>query len=227
MPKIMILSFFIAPFLAVLVLGYMNYRFKVKTNRYLFLAILLGIISVLLVVASQFIADEFNLADLRNLKRTAFYGFAVIAFMGELGKFLFLQFVFLPNKSFRGPLDGIIYSLMINMGFATVATILFAYNIIGANVDLLYLFTYGIASVIFSIIMGFFIGLGKTRSNKFIDSMTGLFATTIFHGLYVFSFLTNDYRLLILFAVGSIIISFLLIAKALSVKIEDNLNQTP
>lgn len=227
MPSIKILSYFIAPVVAILILGYMNYRFKVKTNRYILQAFLLGIISIVLVIAGQLIAEATNLDDLRNLKRTAFYGFVLIAFMAELGKFIILRSVFVRKKSFRGPVDGIIYSLMINMGFATVATILFACNVIGLKIDLLYVFTYPVACIIFSIIMGFFVGLGKVRANKFIDSMTGLFAATIFHGLYNFAFLTKDYRLLILFATGSIIISFLLVAKALNVKADDKLNQTP
>ncbi|MCF8233511.1 MAG: PrsW family intramembrane metalloprotease [Bacteroidales bacterium] len=222
-----IYSVLVAPLLAFLLILYMNYRFKVQTNLYLFYALLFGLLSTAIIFGGQMLAEVTELDHLRNLKRTAFYGIVLMAFTGELGKFIFLRYYFLPMKEFSGPIDGIIYAILIGLGFATAATLLLDLGIIGARVDLLYLYTYPIANVIFAIIMGFFVGLGKTRKNKAIDSLTGLFAATVFHGLYIFSFLTTDFRLLIIFAIGSIIIVFLLIAKALNIKAEDKLNQTP
>ncbi|MDZ7741952.1 MAG: PrsW family glutamic-type intramembrane protease [Bacteroidota bacterium] len=212
------LSLFISPVIAIILIAFMNYRFQVKTNSYMIQAVIIGLISAVLVLASQFLAEAFGLDSLRNLKRTAFYTFVVIGFASELGKFIFLRYYFLPREKFSGPLDGIIYSMLIAVGFSTTATVLLGFNIIGAGVNTMYLFLFSIANIVFAIIMGFFVGLGKSRENRFIDSMTGLFAATFLHGLYAFSFITKDYRLLILFAIGSIVIVILLSAKAVNLK---------
>jgi len=215
-------SYLIAPLIAMVIIVYLKSRFKIKTSRYLYMALLLGILSPVLVYLAQVVMDATGINYLKNLKRTAFYAIVAIAFSSELAKFLFLRYYFFVRKSFFGPVDGIIYNVFIGLGFATSATLLLGFGLISANVGDLYLFTFGAANIIFGVISGFFVGLGKTRSNRFIDSMTGLFAATIFHGLYTFSFLTRDPRLLLLFAIGSIVIVILLIIKALSIKIYDD-----
>lgn len=219
--NIQILSFFIAPVIALLLIFYMRFKFQIKTYSLIKKAFYFGVICVLLMVLVQILASYLRLDEYRNIRRTAFYAFVVIGFSSEFAKFLVLRYYFQPKENFKGPLDGIIYSFMISLGFVTVATVLYAYNVIGARVDLLFLFTYALANIVFAILLGFFVGLGKTRQNRFIDSMTGLFAATFFHGLYILSFLTKDYRLLIILAVGSIIITFLLTLKSLKIKVGD------
>ncbi len=215
------LSFFIAPVIALLLIFYMKFKFQIKTYSSINKAFLFGAISVLLVVLAQILASYLRLDELRNIRRTGFYAFVIIGFSSEFAKFLILRYYIQPKENFKGPLDGIIYSFLISLGFVTVATVLYAYHVIGAHVDLLFLFTYALANIVFAILLGFFVGLGKTRQNKFIDSMTGLFAATFFHGLYILGFLTKDYRLLIILAVGSIIITILLTLKSLKFKVED------
>jgi RsiW-degrading membrane proteinase PrsW (M82 family) len=219
--NIQILSFFIAPVIALLLIFYMKFKFQVKTYSLIKKAFLFGVISVLILVLAQILASYLRLDEPRSIRRMIFYAFVIIGFSSEFAKFLILRYYFQPKENFKGPLDGIIYSFLISLGFATVATILYAYNVIGSNVGLLFLFTYALANIVFAILLGFFVGLGKTRKNRFIDSMTGLLAAAFFHGLYILCFLTRDYRLLIILAVGSIIITILLTLKSLKVKVED------
>ena len=223
MSSLAIISFFIAPVLAAIALFYLNVKYRLKTRRFLYLAFLFGLLSVVIVIVGQLLMDATEINYLKNLKRTAFYAMVIIAFGSELGKFIILRYYFLIKKNFLGPVDGIVYSILLGLGFATIACVLLGFGIISAEIDELYLLTFAVANVIFAIILGFFVGLGKTRQNRFIDSMTGLFASTIFHGLYTFSFLTKDPRLLLLFAIGSIIICILLIYKAKNIPVfQDN-----
>jgi RsiW-degrading membrane proteinase PrsW (M82 family) len=222
MSGLTILSYFLAPAISLILLVYLKLRLKIKTNKYLYQAFLFGLISVIIVIIGQLLMDATGINYLKNIKRTAFFAMVIIAFGSELGKFIILRYIFFVKKSFYGPVDGIIYSVFIGLGFATATTVLLGFKLISSEVDYLYLFTNAPANIIFAVILGFFVGLGKTRENRFIDSMTGLFAATIFHGLYTFSFLTKDPRLLLLFAIGSVIIIILLVIKALSTKIYDN-----
>lgn len=222
MDQINFISFLIAPVIALAIILYMNYRFHINSNKNMILAFVFGIVSVAFVVASQFVAEYLELTNLSSIKRSVFYSFVVLAFAAEVGKFLFLRYYFVPRKDFSGPLDGIIYSTLISLGFATAGSIMLMFDVYGAGVNGLYMFIYAIANIVFAIIMGFFVGLGKARQNRLIDSMTGLFVASFFHGLYNFTFITHDYRLLILFAIGSVLIVVLLSVKSLNIKTEES-----
>ncbi|MFU8844036.1 MAG: hypothetical protein ACNA7V_09545 [Bacteroidales bacterium] len=62
--------------------------------------------------------------------------------------------------------------------------------------------------------MGFFVGMGKSRENRFVDSMTGMLGATFFHALYNFCFLTEDMRLLLFLSIGAAIFVLMLYYKA-------------
>jgi RsiW-degrading membrane proteinase PrsW (M82 family) len=109
---------------------------------------------------------------------------------------------------------------MISMGFATLNNILYFINIPNLSVSGANAITAGPANVIFGVIMGFFIGLGKLRKMRFIDSMTGLAAAIFFHALYDFCLLTKDYRLLLAFFIGSTIIGISLCVAAIRIQLE-------
>ncbi|PJF32851.1 MAG: hypothetical protein CUN57_03740, partial [Phototrophicales bacterium] len=96
------------------------------------------------------------------------------------------------------------------MGFAFAGNILYFFLPWYTEVDLMYAYTVVIANLFFAVIMGFFVGMGKSRENKFVDSMTGLFGASFFHALYNFCFITNDMRLLLFFSIGSFVIVILL-----------------
>jgi RsiW-degrading membrane proteinase PrsW (M82 family) len=156
-----------------------------------------------------------------KMKTMAFFVFVIIGFSAEFGKFLALRLGFYRLKTFEGPIEGIIYSNFIGLGYSLSAVVLFAYGFIGApriNDFIIFLFLYPLANMVFSTCIGFFVGMGKIRKNTLIDNSTGLFVATFFHGLYYFSFITNDIRLQILIAVGFILIALVLLARAIKLR---------
>jgi RsiW-degrading membrane proteinase PrsW (M82 family) len=140
-----------------------------------------------------------------------------MALFAELGKYIFLRGFVYPKEVFKTPVDGIIFSVMISMGFATMNNILYFINIPDLSVNIPNALTAGPANAIFGVIMGFFIGLGKLRKMKLVDTMTGLAAAVFFHGLYDFCLLTKDYKLLVAFFVGATIIAVSLCIAALRI----------
>lgn len=151
-----ILSYGLAPVIALLLLVYLKTRLKIETNKFLYQAFLLGLISVVIVVLGQLLMDATGINYLKNIKRTAFYAMVIIAFSSELGKFIILRYVFLVKKTFYGPVDGIIYGIFIGLGFATASTILLGFGVLSSEVDYLYVFSNAPANIIFAVIMGFF-----------------------------------------------------------------------
>jgi RsiW-degrading membrane proteinase PrsW (M82 family) len=222
MPLITYISFAVSPVILVIIGLYLNFKFSLKSFANIRNAILLGMIGVVfLVIASYLIEMQWH-GSLRNMRRMSFFVFIIIAFSSELAKFLILRYVFYKVKAFKGPLEGVLYAIFISLGFATVASILYAYGIVGAednfNKMTLFLFTYPLASITLGVVMGFFIGMGKLRTNRFIDSSTGLFASTFFHGLFYFCFITTDIRLLYFTAIGFLIITISLVWKSVNLR---------
>lgn len=185
-------------------------------NRYpgLIWAFVLGMLSIVIVLMFQIIAQRFGLDDFKNIRRIIFYSFFVMGFGSELGKYLLLRYHIFPRDSFNGPLDSIVYSIMLSMGFAFIGNVLYLILPYYTEVDFRYAISVVPANLFFAVILGFFIGIAKSRENKFVDSMTGLFGASFFHALYNFCFITEDFRLLIFLSIGAFVVVILLYYKA-------------
>jgi len=215
------LTFAVAPLLIILGAIILKVSFKVKNWVNIRNAILLGIFSVIFVLIANYMAEMRWHGSYNKVKTMAFFVFVIIAFSSEFGKFLALRLGFYKLKTFEGPIEGIIYSSFISLGFSLAAVILFAYGFIGApriSDFNAFLILYPFANLVFGTCLGFFIGMGKIRKNVLIDNTTGLFVATFFHGLYYFSFVTNDIRLQILIGVGFVLITFILLARAIKLR---------
>jgi protease PrsW len=207
MEYIKYLSFIVPPLLALLIYFYLIYKFRKNPYPLLFQSFIWGAFSIVLVLTVQYLANYFGLDKLVNLRRILFYALVVVAFFSEFGKFFLLR-VFLYNKdSFRTPVDGIIYSVMIALGFATMNNVFYFVDLPHLEVNATNALSAGPANLIFGVLMGFFLGMGRLRHIRFIDAMTGLMAAVLFHALYSFCLMTKDNRLLLAFFAGSLIIA--------------------
>ncbi len=218
-------SFIISPLLIILAILYLKFKFSIKSFANIRNAILLGMLGVLVLLLANYLIDIRWEGNYKNMRRMAFFVFVIIAFSSEFAKFLALKLSFFKLKNFHGPLEGIIYSVFIGLGFAMISTVLYAYEIIGAADKMhnfsLFLYTIPIVNIVCAITMGFFVGMAKTRKNAFIDASTGLGVATFFHGLYYFAYVTSDIRLLVFVAIGFTVISITLLVKSVSLKMEE------
>lgn len=200
---------------------YLRYKFHIESWKLIKQTLVFGLFTFGFLFIFDQIAAVRGIDELRNLKRTGFYSFVVVGFGSELGKFILLRYYFLRQKSFKGPLDGIIYGLLIGIAFTLVTLPLFMSGWFSKPMDLTFLITFPIANLSFAIIMGFFTGMGKYRHNRFIDSMTGLGAASFFHGFYFFINLTDEFTIFALYGAGLLIIAFMLLVKSINLREED------
>jgi RsiW-degrading membrane proteinase PrsW (M82 family) len=209
-----IVSLTLAPLIAAIIIAIV----WVKRDKYrypqMISSFILGMISILVVLLFMNIADRYYLNAFRNLRRIIFYSFVVMGLGSELGKFIILRYHNFNKNSFNGPLDGIVYSVMISMGFAFSSNILYFTLPYYTDIDFLYAVTVVFSNLFFAVILGFFVGLAKIRENKFVDTMTGLLAASFFHALYNFCFITEDLRLLLFYGIGAFIVVIMLYYKA-------------
>jgi RsiW-degrading membrane proteinase PrsW (M82 family) len=208
------ISLILAPLIAAIIIAIV----WIKRDKYrypqLISSFILGMISIVVVMLFMNIADRYYLNAFRNLRRIIFYSFVVMGIGSELGKFIILRYHNFNKSSFNGPLDGIVYSVMISMGFAFISNVLYFLLPYYPEIDFLYAITVVFANLFFAVILGFFVGLAKVRENKFVDTMTGLLAASFFHALYNFCFITEDIRLLLFYGIGAFIVVIMLYYKA-------------
>jgi protease PrsW len=206
-----------APLLAFFIYLYFGNRsdrlFKLTLARSFFA----GAAGVIFLVIAEYISMKLSYHYLTSLKRTLFYSFITIAGSSELGKFVFLRYYIIPKKQAKRPIDAITFSIMTSLGFTTIAMFLFILDFAGIRSDFpptLYAIFIVPANIMFSVIMGFFVGMAQFLKGRIVFSLTGLFGAAIFHGIFNFCMLTMDYKLLSLFSFGSMLLVLVLGLKA-------------
>lgn len=137
--------------------------------------------------------------------------FVITALTEEVLKFLALIVFAYQKDEFNEPMDGIVYSVMIAMGFATVENIL--YTQYGWRTTLVRAFTAVPAHVVFGIIIGYYAGIAKFSKGQQIKYLLmGLFIAVFVHGLYDF-FIIQEYKEWLMVVATVVLVGGLLIAR--------------
>ncbi len=125
-----------------------------------------------------------------ELTQQAVHAFLVVALVEELSKFLMLRWVLMRNRHFNEPFDGIIYSVMVGMGFATAENI--AYVITGGyEVAVIRMFTAVPAHAVFAILMGFYMGKARFGGSPVRSAILALVVPSLLHGTYDYFLFIN------------------------------------
>ena len=128
----------------------------------------------------------FDTGGQRPLLLTVSLAFVVLALTEEILKMLGLLIVPFQRPVFNEPLDGIVYSMMIGMGFATAENQLYAQRF-GLETIFIRAFTTVPAHAVFAVYSGYFVGLAKfdpARRWQLIGC--GFIYTVTLHGFYDF-----------------------------------------
>lgn len=143
-----------------------------------------------------------------HIGATIAFAFVAVALVEEGAKLLVLLLYPFSLRKFNEPMDGIVYSVMIGMGFATLENILYAGSF-GLQTILVRALTAVPAHGAFSIIMGYFVGLAKFRTASKQGPMIvkGFFLTVMLHGAYDFFILQSLFSWLIVLAIVVLAVS--------------------
>jgi RsiW-degrading membrane proteinase PrsW (M82 family) len=122
------------------------------------------------------------------------YAFVVVAFTEEGSKYLLLRFYAYPKKAFHEPFDGILFAVMIGMGFATVENIEYVLQF-GWSTGLNRFFLSVPAHASFAVLMGYYVGLAKFRPGRSVLLMgKGLLIAVLLHGSFDFFLFVQQSR---------------------------------
>jgi RsiW-degrading membrane proteinase PrsW (M82 family) len=179
----------IAPGVAISAYIIFKDQYNREPRRYLIISFLLGMLSVLPALGLEISASQITSNFPAFFKTTA--GIAInayffVALPEEIWKFLMLLWYAYRKKEFDEPFDGIVYAVMVGMGFATVENISYVSQY-GLMTGIMRLFLAVPAHASFAIIMGYFMGKARFSAQKqHFLLFFGVFWATVFHGSYDF-----------------------------------------
>ena len=203
--------------------------FKDEYNReprkHLLISFFLGVLSIIPAILLELpmawtVQSNFFNSPIGN----AFKAFVMVALPEELSKFIMLKMYAYRQPEYDEPFDGIVYAVMVGMGFATAENIMYVYEY-GIATGVIRMFLAVPAHATFAIIMGYFMGKARfslSRENYLLTA--GLFWSIVFHGSYDFFLFLKDSDhskaefswLMLLGAVVSLITGLILSKKAIS-----------
>jgi RsiW-degrading membrane proteinase PrsW (M82 family)/GNAT superfamily N-acetyltransferase len=206
----------IAPGLAICLYIFYRDKYNREPAFTLLMSFVWGLLITVPAVIIEMVAKDLTDETVTGIIISSFF---FIALVEEFCKFLPLRYYSFTRKSFDEPLDGIVHSVMIAMGFATLENIgyvLTASN--GLQIGMLRMFTSVPAHATFAVIMGYYAGKAKFDFvHKKALLLKGILLATFFHGVFDSClFLTRilpetiSSMLLVLGALASLITAFAL-----------------
>lgn len=142
--------------------------------------------------------------------------FLLTGLLAELFKFIFLRGVVFYSKNFNQPFDGIVYAIMVGMGYVIAFNSLQVF--IGDETSsALPMVTAAPAHAVFAVIMGFFTGEAKVfHSRNILYSLLALLLAAFAHGYYDYFLALANIKGLWIQAAVSLVIVLVLSQMAIS-----------
>ncbi|WEK34151.1 MAG: PrsW family glutamic-type intramembrane protease [Candidatus Pseudobacter hemicellulosilyticus] len=190
-----LLALALAPGIAIAFFMYSRDQYDREPLRNLVISFLLGVLStfpaIFLQTWLQPVLDQW--LSPYSISYYAVLAFGLVAFSEEGSKYLMLRTYAYPHRDFNEPFDGIIYSVMVSMGFATFENIWYVLEH-GIATGFIRMFLAVPAHAAFGVLMGYHAGLAKFDPlNAHKRLWTGLLLAVLFHGAYdFFLFLQNN-----------------------------------
>lgn len=216
MSILILLAIALAPGVAIGVYIYLKDQHEKEPISLLVKSFFYGTLSVFVTLFISSIIDQFVTINVLDVSEQAVHAFLIVALVEEFSKFLFVRGILYRNKNFNEPFDGIVYAVMVGMGFATFENLLYVAEG-GIGVALTRMFTAVPAHAAFAVLMGYYLGKAKFEDKKGYYAFHALGIATLFHGAY-------DYFLFISFvpgiwlgALASLILGIYLSRKAITI----------
>ncbi|MFI1743125.1 PrsW family intramembrane metalloprotease [Thalassobellus sediminis] len=206
----------IAPVVVVILYIYYKDKYEKEPKRLLLYNFLLGaIVSIIITTIFYYIFDiVLPLPNYESIFQQFIKAFFVVGFSEEFSKYIIVYYFAQRNKAFNEPFDGIVYAVMVSMGFAATENISYVLQG-GYETALLRAFTAVPAHATFGILMGYYMGKAKFSSNKTILNISGLLLAVLFHGAYDFFLFINFIPGIWIGAFVSLFIGIILSRKAI------------
>lgn len=213
----------VAPVFIIILYIYFKDKYEKEPKRLLFYNFLLGAIVSIIITSILYYAFDIvlPLPNKTSIFQQFIKAFFVVGLVEEFSKYLIVRYFAQPNKEFNEPFDGIVYAVMVSMGFAATENIFYVIQG-GYTTALARAFTAVPAHATFGVLMGYFMGKAKFSNNKIVLNLAGLLLAIIFHGAYDFFLFINFVPGIRVGAILSLFIGIVLSRKAIKKHQEDS-----
>ncbi len=180
--------FFLAilPGLAICFLIFRMDKYEQEPLLALLFCFFLGMLATLPAIGIQSWSGSILVIKSPSAAITFLSSFGVVAASEETAKCAVLLLGVFPMKFFNEPVDGIVYAVLVGMGFATVENLIYA-NHFGLNTTIVRAFTAVPAHFVFAIVQGYYLGLAKFNPERRLELvLLGLGMAIFLHGVYDF-----------------------------------------
>src|SRR5690606_22998080 len=183
----------IAPVSIIILYVYFKDKYEKEPMRLLGYNFLLGAFVSVFITTLLYVIIEipFPLNTPDSILEQFIKAFFVVGLSEEFSKYIIVRYYAQPQEDYNEPFDGIVYAVMVSMGFATTENIMYVIHG-GMEVAIIRAFTAVPAHAVFGILMGYFMGRAKFSDNRILLNLTGFFLAVFFHGAYDF-FLFIDF----------------------------------
>jgi RsiW-degrading membrane proteinase PrsW (M82 family) len=180
-----LLALAIAPGIAICLFIYSKDKYEKEPLVSLAISFFLGMLSTVPALIIQLLVGDLLKKNSEHIILWyAFFAYIVVALNEEGCKFLMLRLYAYPKKIFNEPFDGIVYAVMVSMGFATVENIEYVYQY-GIQTGFIRFFLSVPAHAAFAVLMGYYAGLAKFNPSKSTWLLIkGLLIAVFFHGSF-------------------------------------------
>ncbi|WP_299224037.1 PrsW family glutamic-type intramembrane protease [uncultured Psychroserpens sp.] len=214
----------VAPILIIIVYIYCKDKYEKEPRGLLLLSFVFGAIVSIVITTVLYIGFDIilPLPDDYSVIQQFVKAFFVVALVEEFSKYVIVRYFAQPKTAFNEPFDGIIYAVMISMGFAATENVFYVLEG-GYQVAILRAFTAVPVHATFGILMGYFMGKAKFSNHRIRLNLYGLALAILFHGAYDFFLFIDFIPGIWIGAFVSLIIGIVLSQKA--IKKHQNISQ--
>ncbi|MDA0682774.1 MAG: PrsW family glutamic-type intramembrane protease [Bacteroidetes bacterium] len=193
---------------------YKKDKYDVEPKKLIIKSFLFGCLAIIPAIFLEIFAEGI----FTNLFLFVFFGIALVE---EGVKYFFLKKYLFNKTDFNEPMDGIVYAVMISLGFATVENIAYVFNNEGEEffTAVIRMFTAIPLHAVCGVLLGYFVGLAKFSDNSKPLLYKGLFIATLVHGLYnYFIFLGQGF----IFSIIALVVAIYYSKKAINLHQQDS-----
>ena len=235
--EIGLLSLSLLPGLIIIIFIFFSDKHEKEPIGLLLVSFIFGIITFGLAYFTGNFLTEHHQVEPNNLMDELFFAFIIVALVEETFKFSFVRFILYRNHNFNEPFDGIVYTVMVAMGFATIENVIFVMEG-GVTTGIVRMFSTVPAHATFAVIMGYYLGKAKFNEKKialdidgdgvpdinlntklftYLIAFIGFVIATVIHGFYDYFLLTSFMPGIWIMAFISLSIAVLFAQKAMTI----------
>ncbi|OMP30848.1 PrsW family intramembrane metalloprotease [Mangrovimonas sp. DI 80] len=217
-----------APVFIIILYVYLKDKYEKEPKHLLLFSFLLG--SIVSIIITSILYFGFDMILPLNNSYSIFEqfikAFFVVGLTEEFSKYIIVRYYAQTKADFNEPYDGIMYSVMVSMGFAATENIMYVLEG-GYQIALIRAFSAVPAHATFGIIMGYFMGKAKFSKSRVKLNLAGLFFAILFHGAYDFFLFIHFVPGIWIGAVISLLLGIVLSRKAIKTHQENSKFKVP